>query len=220
MRLKTCLQALDPLLNTPYFTSRGARAIGVSAAVLSHYVKTGQLKRISRGVFQGVHYQNPSSFRWNDLVQAVCSIPGGAVCLISALAVYDLTEEIPRQHWIAIRHGTSAKSNRQIKISRFRNLELGKTDIELEGVSIPIFDRERTIVDAFRLLSPEIAIKALQMALAKGKKNRLDLLKLEAYSKKLRFNITPYLLSVTTRSTNKLSKIDSYLIQEELERIF
>ena len=133
------------------------------------------LKVFAANGYQGVNYQNPVSFRWNDLVQAVYSIPGGVVCLISALAIYDLTEEIPRQHWIGIRHGTSARSSRQIKISRFRNLELGKTEIELEGASIPIFDRERTIVDAFRLLSREIAIKTLKAALAKGGKNRLGL---------------------------------------------
>lgn len=68
--------------------------------------------------------------------------------MISALAVYDLTEEIPRQHWIGIRHGTSARSSRQIKIVRFRDLDLGKIEIKLEGTRIPIFDRERTIINA------------------------------------------------------------------------
>jgi hypothetical protein len=55
-----------------------------------------------------------------------------------------------------------------------------------------------TIIDAFRLLSRETAIKALRAAIAKGGKNRLDFVKLEAYAKELRFDITPYLLSVTT----------------------
>jgi predicted transcriptional regulator of viral defense system len=198
MEPKTCFQVLTPLLNKPYFTSGQARSLGISAALLCHYVKTGKLKRIRRGVYQGVDYQKPASFRWDDLIQAVYSIPGGVVCLTSALAVYDLTEEIPRQHWIGIRHGTSAKNSRQIKIVRFRDLELGKIEIMLEGASVPIFDRERTIVDAFRLLSREVAIKALKMALAKGGKNRLDVMKLEAYARKFRFDITPYLLSVTT----------------------
>lgn len=198
MKPKACLLAIAPLLAKPYFTSSQARAMGVSSAVLGYYVKTGQLRRICRGVYQGVNCRHPISFRWNDLIQAVYSIPGGVVCLISALAIYDLTEEIPRQHWIGIRHGTSAKSSRQIKISRFRNLRLGKTEIELDGISVPIFDRERTIVDAFRLLSREIAIKALKAALSKSGKNRLDLVKLEAYAKKLRFDIAPYLLSMTT----------------------
>ena len=104
-----------------------------------------------------------------DLIKAVHSINGGVICLISALAVYDLTKEIPRQHWIGIRHSTSAISSRQIKIVRFRDLELGKIEIELEGACIPIFDRERTIVDAFRLLSRETAINALKSAIAQSK---------------------------------------------------
>lgn len=198
MRPQACLQLLIPLLNQASFTSKEARIIGVPAAVLSYYVKAGKLKRIRRGVYQANDYQNPEAFRWEDLIEAVHSINDGVVCLISALAVYDLTEEIPRQHWIGIRHGTSARSSRQIKIVRFRDLDLGRIEIELEGAHIPIFDRERTIVDAFRLLSRETAIKALKFAVAKGGKNRIDLIKLEAYAKKLQFDIAPYLMSIIT----------------------
>jgi predicted transcriptional regulator of viral defense system len=198
MRPQTCLQLLIPLFNKPSFTSKEAKAIGVPASVLGYYVKAGKLKRIRRGVYQATDYQNSEAFRWVDLIEAVHSINGSVVCLISALAVYDLTEEIPRQHWIGIRHGTSARSSRQIKIIRFRDLDLGKIEIELEGTRIPIFDRERTIVDAFRLLSRETAIKALKSALAQRGKNRIDLILLEAYAKKLQFDIAPYLLSITT----------------------
>jgi hypothetical protein len=77
-------------------------------------------------------------------------------------------------------------------------MQLGKTEIEVEGVKIPIFDRERTIIDAFRLLSRETAIKALKAAVSKGGKNRIDFVKLQAYAKKLRFNIAPYLMSIMT----------------------
>jgi predicted transcriptional regulator of viral defense system len=198
MRLATALITLAPLLEKPYFTSKEARDIGVHPAVLSHYVKTGRLKRVRRGIYQRVDYQNPSAFRWEDLVEAIYSVKRGVVCLISALAIYDLTEEIPRQHWIAIRHDTSVKATRGIKILRYRDMELGRTEVELEGTKIPIFDRERTIIDAFRLLSRETAIKALKAAIAKGSKKRIDLLKLQEYAKKLRFNIAPYLMSVTT----------------------
>ena len=198
MRSAAALLILAPLLEKPYFTSKEARDIGVHPAILSHYVKTGRLKRVRRGVYQSVDYQNPSAFRWEDLIEAVYSVKGGVVCLISALAIYDLTEEIPRQHWIAIRHGTSIKTAREVKILRYRDIELGRTEVELEGTKIPIFDRERTIIDAFRLLSRETAIKALKAAISKGGKNRIDLLKLQEYAKKLRFNIDPYLMSVTT----------------------
>lgn len=198
MRPPAALLLLSSLLEKPYFTSQEARDRGVHPAVLSYYVKTGRLKRIRRGLYQRIDYQNPSAFLWEDLVEAVYSVKGGVVCLISALAVYNLTEEIPRQHWIAIRHGTSFKPIRGLKIVRYRDMELGKTEIELEGATIPIFDRERTIVDAFRVLSREIAIKALKAAIAQGGKNRIDLVKFQEYAKKLQCNITPYLMSLTT----------------------
>lgn len=169
MKPKTSLSTLSPLLKKPFFTSKEARELGVHPAILSHYVKAGHLKRVSRGVYQTANYQNPSAFRWEDLIEAVYSVKGGVVCLISALAIYDLTEEIPRQHWIAVKHGRSIRENRDLKIIQLRNMELGKTEIELEGSLVSIFDRERTIVDAFRLLSREIAIKALKMAIAAGK---------------------------------------------------
>lgn len=197
MRPAVAMLLLVPLLGKPCFTAREARELGVHPAVLNHYVKTGRIKRVGRGVYQGSDYRNPSAFRWQDLVEAVNSVKGGVVCLISALAVYELTEEIPRYHWIAIRHDTSVKSKRGMKILRFRDMSLGKTEVTLEGMKVPIFDRERTIIDAFRLLGRETAIKALKIAVAKGGKNRIDFVKLQEYAKKLRFNINPYLMSVT-----------------------
>jgi predicted transcriptional regulator of viral defense system len=197
MKSTEAFSTLAPLLEKPFFTSKEARALGVYPALLDYYVKTGRLNRVRRGVYQRVGYHNPSGFRWEDLIETVYSIQGSVICLISALAVYDLTEEMPRQHWLAISHGTSVRSARGVKIVRYRNIGLGRTQIELEGVKVPIFDQERTIVDAFRFLSRETAIKALKAAIAKGGKNRIDLIKLQEYAKKLRFNITPYLMSIT-----------------------
>lgn len=198
MKSTVALLTLTLLLEQPCFTSKEAREAGVHPAVLCYYVKTGRLRRIRRGVYQKADYRNPASFRWEDLIEAVHSVKGSVVCLISALAVYDFTEEIPRQHWIAIRHGTSVKKTDNLRIIRYRDLDLGKTEIELEGTKIPIFDKERTIVDAFRLLSREIAIKVLKAAIALRGKNRIDLIKLQKYAKKLRFHLDPYLMSLTT----------------------
>lgn len=198
MRPAIALTLITPLLKKPFFTAQEARKLGVHPSALNHYIKKGHIKRVKRGIYQSKEYHNPSAFRWQDLVEAVSLVNGGVVCLISALAVYELTEEIPRQHWIAIRHDTSAKSKQGIKIIRYRNMSLGRTEIMLENMKIPIFDRERTIVDSFRLLSRETAIKALKASISKKGKNRIDLVKLQEYSKKLRFNIAPYLISLTT----------------------
>ncbi len=192
------MKTLLALLKKPLFTSKEAKALGIPPANLSYYVKTGQLRRISRGVYQYIAVKDGGSIRWEDLIEAAYSIQGGVICLISALAVYDLTEEMPRQHWIAISHGTSARAKDEVKIVRLRNMKLGRTEIELDGIIVSIFDRERTIIDAFRLLSRETAIKALKMALSQPKDKKIDLVKLQAYAKKLRVNIDPYLITATT----------------------
>ena len=199
MKKQVRLDSIQALLTKPSFTVVEAKNLGVSPAHLAYYIKKGHVKRLSRGIYQGANYQGTlESFRWDDLIEAVNSVPNGVICLISALAVYEITEEIPRQHWIAVSHGTTINRASSVKVVRLRNMELGKIQFDIGGVKIPIFDRERTIIDSFRLLSRETAIKALKISLAKKNSERLDLRKLQSYAKKLRFNIDPYLITATT----------------------
>ncbi len=198
MRVSESLPKLKPLLNKPLFTSKEAKTLGVNPPALAYLVNTGQLQRIRHGVYRGTNSPTVPGFKWSDLVESVLSIPDGVICLISALAIYELTEDIPREHWIAVKRESKMKVPSPIHIVRYRNAALGKTEINLDGAKVPIYDRERTIVDAFRQLSRETAIKALKMALASKKKNRIDLEKLQRYAKKLRVPITPYLMTVTT----------------------
>lgn len=181
------------------FTAEESKSFGAYPALLDYYIKIGRMKRLARGIYQSTSYRaNPANLQWEDLIQAVHMVPGGVICLISALALYDLTDEIPRQYWIAIKHGTTIKRGRKFSVMRFRDIDLGRTTIELNGIKVPIFDRERTVVDAFRLLSIETAIKALKMALMKRGNERLDLRKLQMYARKLRVNIKPYLITAIT----------------------
>lgn len=198
MKAKDALTKINSLLNVSSFTSKDALKFGVSAANLAYYVKSGHLQRIGHGIYRGTEAPSAEDFRWEDLAEAVMKTRGGVVCLTSALALYGLTEEMPRQHWIAIDHQTRHRSGRSTKIVRMRNLSLGKTKIDLGGVSIPIFDRERTVVDAFRYLSRETAIKALKTAFQTKRADQIDLEKLRKYAKALRTQIEPYILTVTT----------------------
>ncbi len=46
-------------------------------------------------------------------------------------------------------------------------------------MTLPIYDRERTVIDAFRYLGRETALKALKMALTKKGAEKIDIEKLE-----------------------------------------
>ena len=197
MKPKYSLEKLKPLLNVPSFTSKEARILGVSSATLAYYVKRNELKRIGHGVYRAVNAPVADDFRWEELIEAMQRVRDGVICLTSALALYDLTEEMPSQYWIAIRKGTLHRAMPTTKIVRMRNLNLGKTTIKIDNIVLPIFDRERTIVDAFRYLGRETALKALKIALTKKGNEKINLEKILRYAKILRVKIEPFLIAMT-----------------------
>lgn len=178
--------------------SKSVKKLNVSNSSMAYYAKKGELERIGHGLYKIKGTSLISDFQWEDLVEASVRVKGGVVCLISALALYGITEEMPRSHWIAIPNSSRHRSDDSIRIIRFRNMDLGKTIYDFGDFKMPIFDRERTIVDAFRFLDKEVAIKALRMALRKKCEEKLDLGKLVKYAKVLRVKIEPYILAVTT----------------------
>lgn len=197
MKRKNALDKIKPLLTVPSFTSKEARHCGVTAATLGYYVKQNKLKRIGHGVYRGIKAPISDDFRFEDLIEAVQRVKDGVVCLVSALSLYELTEEMPSQHWIAIRNDTIHRAIPPTKIVRMRNLELGRTTLKIGNIVVPIFDQERTIIDAFRYLGTETALKALKLALTKKGSEKIDIEKIRNYAKKLRVKIEPFLIAMT-----------------------
>lgn len=189
---------LRDLFAKPVFSAAEARRAGIHPSRLSYYVKTNRIERIGHGVYRGIDSSVEADFQWEDLIVIAKSIPRGVVCLISALALYELTDAIPREHWIAVPHATTAPKRENTHIVRMRDMNTGKTVYTIGQETVSIFDRERTIVDAFRYLSKEIAIKALKMAVSGRSKKKLDIKKLQQYAKQFGLNIDSYILTVTT----------------------
>lgn len=197
MRQSKYTKALEPLLHLPLITSVEAEGRGVPRHALDYLVKKGTLERLYPGGYRCLSYEPQVEFQWEHLAQAAVSIPKGVICLISALCYYNLTDQVMREAWIAIPHRSRPSKRPNTRIVRMRNLLLGQKEIGLGEYQVRIFDRERCVVDAFRCLTQEIAIKALQRYL-RDKAYKPDLKKLAEYAKKLRVNITPYILAYTT----------------------
>jgi len=192
------ISLIKSLLKRPSFTTADAFDRGVSSSLLSYYAHKGYIEKISRGVYRGLESKrNEVPFEWEDLIATVQSIRDGRACLISALAVYDLTDEVPRQFWIAVPHKMFAPKRPKTRIVRMRDMGTGAELLKLGSVKIRVFNKERTIVDAFRFLSPEIAIKALKRYLS-GKRGKPNLVKLRKYSIKLNMPIHTYVEALTT----------------------
>lgn len=165
--------------------------------MLSYFCAMGHIERISRGTYKIMNLDFDTHFEWEDLAITALSIPRGVICLISALCYYGLTDEIMREFWIAVPHTTSSPVRANTRIVRMRNISLGQSTIKIDNHKLKIFDRERTIVDAFRYLDKETALKALQAYLKTNKKIKPDIDKLLRYAKKLRVDLTSYILAFT-----------------------
>lgn len=191
------MDAFQALSKKNVFSSAEGVEAGIPARMLAYFCAKGQIERISRGIYKIKQIDFDRDFEWEDLAITALSIPNGIICLISALCYYDLTDEIMREFWIAVPHSTSFPVRENAHIVRMRNTSLGKTIIKIGDQKLKIFDRERTIVDVFRYLDKETALKALQFYLKKSKDLKPDIDKLLKYAKKLRVNLTPYILALT-----------------------
>ena len=106
-------------------------------------------------------------------IASVCArVPNAVVCLLSALQVYEIGTQLPRQVWIAIPHKARPPSggNIGIRLIRFSGaaLSCGLQETKFEEVPARITSPVRTIVDCFRfqrLIGREAALEALQEAL-------------------------------------------------------
>jgi predicted transcriptional regulator of viral defense system len=197
MRQLKYLEKLEPFINLPLFTSAEAEKQGVPRHALAYLVKKGTLERIYPGAYRFSQYEPKVEFQWENLALIAASIPDGVICLISALCYYDLTDQIMREVWIAVPHKSYPPKRPNTRIIRMRNVKLGRIEIALGEYNVHIFDKERCVVDAFRYLSKEIAIKAIQRYF-QNTRYKPDPKKLGSYAKALRVNITPYILSCTT----------------------
>lgn len=160
--------ALDRLRGIgPVFRSKEAVAAGVSWRDLYALRDQGEIVELSRGLYQLTETAGISSV---DFV-AVCSrAPNGMICLNSALAYWDFSDEIPAQVHLAVPSG----SHRPIidypptRVHVFHASTFGVGRLEVTGEAGERFwlsDRERTVVDTFRLrhlVGEDLAFAALR----------------------------------------------------------
>ena len=188
---------IKKLNKKPFFTIKEAKKYGISRRMLSYYVKQRELNRIARGVYCSTHYEPfEKNLKWKEMAVAVSNIQGGVICLISALVYYDLTDEMMKEFWIAVDNNRSKVTFPLCRIIRMRNIKIGIVTITIAGLKVKIFDKERTIIDSFRILDLETAMKALKQYLLTEKPN---INKLNRYVKVLRAsNVQKYITALIT----------------------
>jgi predicted transcriptional regulator of viral defense system len=124
---------------------------GITAATVSRMKERGLLIRLGRGL-----YQLPgSSLDVNhSLAEAAKLVPKGVICLVTALAFHELTDNIPWRVWMAIgpKDRRPRADHPPLQFVRFRDrmLRSGVDEHLIEGVPVRIYNPAKTVVDLFR----------------------------------------------------------------------
>ena len=147
-------------------------------------VKEGELVRLRNGL-----YANPEALA-GSIVDIDAIIPEGILCLYSAWSYYTLTTQAPDAFYVAV------SRSRKIKLPEFPDikpvfqrddlLEIGKTEIEGQGIKVLITDIERSVCDAVKYrnkIGIDVMTEIIDNYLRRTDRN---LSRLTEYAKKLR----------------------------------
>ena len=149
------------------------RDAGVTAATVGRMVRAGDLNRLARGLYQLPDAPLDAN---HSLAEAAKRVPRGVVCLVSALAYHELTDQLPRAVWMAV--GTKdwmPKEGRPaMRIVRFTDALLTDEVVTayIENVPVKVFGVAKTIADCFRhrrKVGLTVALEGLQEALRQRK---------------------------------------------------
>jgi predicted transcriptional regulator of viral defense system len=145
---------------------RDLAAKGIPRAVLKRLCQRGELIRTGRGLYvAGVEELTEN----HSFAEVARQVPGGVICLLSALRFHGLTTQIPADVWLAI----AAKARRPkpasvtLRVVHVSGAALtgGVEEHTIEKVRVRIYSPAKTVADCFkfrRKVGLDVALEALK----------------------------------------------------------
>lgn len=126
---------------------------GLTRHGLDRLIESGEFERIAPGLFLRSGLADDTTAAW---IAVAAKRPDATLCLLTALSLHELTDEIPTRSDIAIPRGTQPVTVRHAPIAWHRfdagTFSIGRTEHALpDGSSIGLYSAERTLIDLFRL---------------------------------------------------------------------
>ncbi len=124
---------------------------GIHRRTLYAMRDAGQLATLARGLYRladAPPLANP------DLVAVAAKVPRGVVCLISALAFHEMTTQVAHEVWVAVPRNSEPPrlDHPPIRVVRLSPApyEAGIEGHTLDGVTVKVYSREKTLADCFK----------------------------------------------------------------------
>lgn len=162
-------------------------SVGLSKSDIRNLCNDRYIKRVRHGYYS---FAEADDTREEQLIQTL--LPEAVVCVESALFHYGYSDFAPRIWTLAVpRTMTKTKINMDVLVYKPYYIQnklhgLGKTFSDFDGVTLPVYDRERTICDCFKYrtkLDNEIFNKAVNAYVVDDNKNLSNLSK---YAKEMK----------------------------------
>jgi predicted transcriptional regulator of viral defense system len=177
-----------------------AVSLGIHYETLYGLLKQGKLVQVSRGLYRLAALPELSE---PDLVTVALRVPKAVICLVSALAYYGLTTQIPHEVTIALPKNTKSP---HIDFPPIRVFYYGQASFKegvekhkIDDIEVSIYSPEKTIVDCFKFrnkIGLDVAIEALKLCIEKRKSRPIDFMQF-ARAAKVASIIKPYLQAIT-----------------------
>ena len=139
---------------------------GISPITVSRMVVDGDIKRVSRGLYQSMDSQLGEL---QDIAEAAKLVPNGVFCLTSSLYIHGVISEKPESIWVAVKKNSWVPKldNTAIKIVQFTEKFMSQCveTKDIKGIPIKVFGISKSVVDCFRFrnrIGLDIALKSLE----------------------------------------------------------
>jgi predicted transcriptional regulator of viral defense system len=146
--------------------TRDLEAKGMSRPAIRRLVDAGKLERVGRGMYVPAGFQ---ATEHHGLAAAALRVPGGVVCLLSALQFHGIGTQAPFETWLAIgvKDRKPTVADLPLRIVRFSRsaLEHGFEAHVIEGVPVKVTTAARTVADCFKYrnkIGLDVALEALR----------------------------------------------------------
>lgn len=179
--------------------SRDLEEVGLRRSQLRRLVERGEIERVGRGLYA---LPGASATEHSDLVRAAKLVPGGVICLLSALRFHGLTTQNPFEVWLAIdRKAWRPRIDHPPLRLVFMSGSALTDGVErhvIEGVKVQVFSAAKTVADCFKFrnrIGTDVAVEALREYRRRYPKRLHDVLRYAEVDRVARV-IQPYLESV------------------------
>ena len=116
-----------------------------SAYQIEKAVKNGKVYKIEKGI-----YSNVPNTHYLEVIMK--KYPQGVFTSYSAYYYHNLTDVIPRKIYLSTKRNATTIVSDKIQQVRMKDelYNLGKTELDYEGIKINIYDKERLLIDLAR----------------------------------------------------------------------